>query len=452
MKVIRVFFVSVVFVFGLAISYMAFALNDSKAQEVSFEEQKKIEKIIHDYLLREDTRAELAKAGLISNFSISWNKGLRLNSEDGNFKLKFGGRIMNDWGWFNEDNDVREHIGDQVDGTEFRRARFYTAGTIYGNIGFKAQYEFAGGDVDFKDLYINIQRLPYVGKFQAGHFKEPFGLEESDSSKYMQFMERGLNNVFAPGRNTGFMLANHFMGKRLTAAAGMFRNSDDFGDDNGGDRADEGGYSFSGRVTGLPYYENGGKKLIHTGFSYSHQNAHGDEVRYRAKPEMHMADRFVDTGSFAAKHSNIYNPELAAVYGSFSFQTEYTFANVGSDLDDAGDSPEFSGWYAYGSYFLTGEHRKYKKKSGKFGRIKPHRNFDLGNGIGAIELTARYSELDLNDETIQGGRLADTTLGVNWYLNPNTRIMFNYVHADADIEETDDANADLFAMRFQIDF
>jgi len=29
----------------------------------------------------------------------------------------------------------------------------------------------------------------------------------------------------------------------------------------------------------------------------------------------------------------------------------------------------------------------------------------------------------------QGDRVADATFGVNWYLNDNTRFLFNYVHA-----------------------
>ena len=46
------------------------------------------------------------------------------------------------------------------------------------------------------------------------------------------------------------------------------------------------------------------------------------------------------------------------------------------------------------------------------------------------------------------------TLGVNWYLNPNTRVMLNYVKADPtlDSDGDSDGDADLFGMRFQIDF
>ena len=393
------------------------------------------------------------KAGLTRRY-LSWNNGLRFNSEDGKFKFKLGGRIMNDWGWFDEDNDILRSTGDQVDGTEFRRARLYISGEIYNNIGFKAQYDFAsGGRPDFKDVYLELKKIPIFGNFRVGHFKEPFSLEELTSSKYITFMERSLNNVFSPARNTGFMVNNHALNKRMTWATGIFRNANGFGDSEG-DRSTEGGYSFSGRITGLLYYEDEGKKLIHLGLSYSYQNAFNNAIEYSSTPEMHMADRFVDTGSFTADSANLFNPELAFVYGPFSLQTEYTFADVNIKRSVNSD-PEFSGAYVYGSYFLTGEHRKYSTKSGTFSRVKPKNNFYWGKGIGAIELTARYSHLDLDDEAIRGGKLDDVTVGINWYLNPNTRVMFNYVHAHADVLNTgvdNDGNANLAAMRFQIDF
>ena len=113
--------------------------------------------------------------------------------------------------------------------------------------------------------------------------------------------------------------------------------------------------------------------------------------------------------------------------------------------------PIFSGFYVYGSYFLTGENRRYNTKSGSFDMVKPKKNFKWGESLGAIELAARYSALDLADEDISGGRLQDTTVGVNWYLNPNMRIMLNYVHSEADVRGVD-GSADLVGMRFNIFF
>lgn len=385
-----------------------------------------------------------------NDFRVYWKEGLNFDSINKDFKLKIGGRIQQDWGWFTEDKEIRDTIGDQVDGAEFRRARIYLSGTIYKNIDFKMEYDFAGGGrPSFTDVFVELKEIPVAGNFKVGHFKEPFSLEELTSSNYITFMERSLPNVFAPARNTGMMLHNTLADKRMTWAAGVFRNANDFGDSEGNEST-EGGYSFSGRLTGLPWYEEEGRKLLHTGIGYSYQNAFQNEIRYRQTPEMHMADIFVDTGAIEAEAAHLFGPELALVYGPFSLQTEYLLANV--DLEEGGSSdPDFSGFYVYGSYFLTGENRRYETKSGTFDKVKPKKNFKWGESLGAIELAARYSALDLTDEDISGGRLQDTTVGVNWYLNPNMRIMLNYVHSEADVRG-EDGSADLVGMRFNIFF
>ncbi len=117
--------------------------------------------MIDTYLTKKETRQklvpnsirELTNPGTPPQFNVYWDNGLRFKSEDGNFKLKIGGRIMSDWGWLTEEKNILENVGDQVDGTEFRRARFYLSGEIYKNIGFKAQYDFAGGGRPRHDMY-----------------------------------------------------------------------------------------------------------------------------------------------------------------------------------------------------------------------------------------------------------------------------------------------------------
>ena len=68
------------------------------------------------------------------------------------------------------------------------------------------------------------------------------------------------------------------------------------------------------------------------------------------------------------------------------------------------------------------------------------------------ELAARYSYLTLNDHNIHGGRLVDLTLGVNWYLNPNLRVMWNYVWADASHRFRDGGESNAFQWRIQLAF
>lgn len=372
-----------------------------------------------------------------------WKDSLNFESNDGSVKLKIGGRIQNDYTYFAEDGGVERRLGsDFDDGTEFRRARLYFSGTIYDDIEFKAQYDFAGGDADFKDVYVGLKKLPHVGNIRIGQFKEPFSLEELTSSNYLTFLERSLVTTFAPSRNTGVMVHNTMADKRGTWALGVFRQTDNDGDGIGGRD-----YDVTARVTRLPVYEDGGKKLVHLGVAYSHRNYDDDMVRFRARPEVHIGPRLVDTRDFAAESGDQIGLEAAYVNGPFSLQGEYAHVFVDGASPRVGN-PEFMAATIQASYFLTGEHRPYKTSSGAFDRVRPLKNYTRDGGPGAWEVAARYSHLDLNDGRVRGGRLNDLTLGVTWYLNPNVKTMWNYVWADPSKGGTINA----FLWRFQVAF
>jgi phosphate-selective porin OprO/OprP len=383
-----------------------------------------------------------------TDFRAYWKEGLRLDSGDGNFKMKIGGRIMFDSTWVSEETDIKNDLvptggsalGDQEDGVEFRRVRLYTSGLVYGNVEFKLQFDFAGSDADLKDAYLGLTDFP-LGGLRAGHFKEPFGLEELTSSKYITFMERALPiEAFSPSRNAGVMLFDTAYDERMTWAAGIFRETDDFGEGQ-----DDEAYSFTGRITGLPWYDPEGASLLHIGAAVSSRNADAETEQYRSRPEAHLLDRFVDTNSIASDHTDIVGLEAAWVKGSLSIQGEYIFANA----NQRGSSPDlnYDGYYVQGSYFLTGEHRNYKPSAGAFSRVKPNENFG-GGGPGAWEVALRYSQLDLDDGGVDGGELTNITAGLNWHLNPNTRLMWNYIQVDKDSV----GDADILMMRLQIDF
>jgi phosphate-selective porin OprO/OprP len=89
--------------------------------------------------------------------------------------------------------------------------------------------------------------------------------------------------------------------------------------------------------------------------------------------------------------------------------------------------------------------------------VTPNENVRAGDGggLGAWEIAARYSTMDLTDSGVVGGEVENITLGVNWYLNPSVRIMANYVLAnveDAAGNTEADGRGHFFTMRFQIDF
>lgn len=380
------------------------------------------------------------------NCRVYWKNGVRFETEDKDFKFRVGGGMQLDAGMIGSSREIQDEFA--VDSFEsdahFRRARIYLEGTFYKNFDFKFQYDFADGATGFKDVYIAVKRVPWLQRIQVGHFKEPFSLERLTSSNNITFMERSLQSPFEPARNTGIGIFTKFFKRRMTVAAGAFRIVDDLGDGFGSGSP----YSLAARVTGLPWFEENGKHLLHLGLSYAFDFHNGDEVRFRQRPSTSFGPRLVSTGKFLTNDITLVNPEVAIVVGPFSMQAEYlqTFLNQ-QYIDD----PMFFGWYVEASYFLTGEHRPYNKTKAAFRRLSPKRNFGWGEGSGwgAFQVGARISQLNLNSGDISGGRLQDLTLGLNWYLNPVMRVMVNYGYGD---RSSPSGSENVYQMRVQFAF
>ncbi|MBW2616272.1 MAG: porin, partial [Deltaproteobacteria bacterium] len=331
--------------------------------------------------------------------------------------------------------------------------------TIYRNYGFKFEVDFARWpDILYKDVYIDVKNIPYVGTIRVGHQFEPFSLEEETSTKFITFMERSLPTLaFDPRRNTGLLLFNAPLNKRFWWGAGAFKPVKD---DAPFDFSGPSDWNVSGRIAGLPWFEDE-TKLLFLGLSYIHKfrsdsTEKDRRLEFSVRPEANLAEALVNTDRLISDGSDIINPELALVFGPFSLQGEYYYASVDRDT---GGNLDFSGFYVFASYFITGESRAYIASEASFGRVKPKNNFDLksGSGLGAWEVALRYSCIDLNDGDIQGGEEENFTAGLNWYLNPNVRFMFNYIFAhvedsNAGTQFLRAGNTNIFQMRFQINF
>ncbi|RME90291.1 MAG: porin [Verrucomicrobia bacterium] len=443
---------NMVMVLGAAACLAAAQDHETKADALL---DKLVEKGVLTAAEAEQLRRETAEAAPAADrdpslVQFSWKDGLRFQSADGKtFKGKLGGRIMTDVAAFTESGGVAPVDAE----AEFRRVRLYTSGKFNPDfpVAYKLQVDFAGSDVAFKDVYLDLPETPVVGGVKLGHFKEPMGLNELTSSKYITFMERATPvEAFAPSRNLGVAVGDAVGQERMTWSLGAFTDVRMEAGDH--DATLSGDYRITGRLTALPWYDeaSGGARLLHVGLSGSFVDPENDTVRYRSRPEAHLAPRLVDTGGIAADHSYLLGAEAALVLGPLSLQGEYLQSWVETP---AGRDPSFFGAYGQVSYFLTGEHRVYDRGKAEFGRVKPKANFSPhGGGWGAWEAAVRYSYLDLNDAGVNGGRLSDVSAGLNWYLNPNMRIMFNYVFADAGDRGTADGELHAFMARFQVDF
>jgi len=386
------------------------------------------------------------------------NEGINVSSKD-KISFKITGKLRLDTGNINADNVIDKAFPNlQENSIDFRQLSVVGLGTLKDWAIYKLEIDFANVR-EIKDNWILFNKVPYVGHIKTGHMKEPFSLARLTSSEAISFMERSLPTfAFSPGRNLGISGQSEMMDGRMTCNAGVFwitASLSDFGD--APDQFSRAlGLSLTGRISGLPLYENDGSKLIHMGFSYSHQFRNADKnnpgSRFSTLPECYLAeDRLVDTGFFLANNVDLLNTEFAFVSGRYSCQAEYYHAFIESE--DVGN-PDFWGAYIYNTFFITDDQGKYHKASGVFARIEPKTTFrPRHGGWGAWEVGCRLSCLDLNDNHIKGGEETNITLGINWYLNNRSRFMFNYIHAYVDNRSEppiNEGNVDIFQMRFQI--
>jgi phosphate-selective porin OprO/OprP len=363
------------------------------------------------------------------------------NAQTTEKEVKFGGRIMYDMAaWGAEGFDYT--------GSEFRRVRLYSSGKMYGTVKYKLQLDFSGGKISFKDVWMELNKLPIQGNLRVGHFKEPLRLEALTSSKYITFMERGLPIAMSPERNTGAMY-HTTIGEKLSLQTGVFRQSDAFGND----KTANNNINITSRVTYLAI--NDGDKLLHLGVANSKRKSDDKTYSFSTRAENHLGNKLMDVEfNNQVKDINIIAGEIAYVNGSLSLQAEALQTNINTEIGqwNTPNDHEIISYYAQVSYFLTGESRSYKSSLAGFGRVNPKNNYGE-NGWGAIEVAARFSAIDMQED----GSLEDITIGLNWYLNPNTRVMLNYVMGEITngaepYNESINTTENAVMMRVQLDF
>ncbi len=267
-----------------------------------------------------------------------------------------------------------------------------------------------------------------TGDISAGQFKVPFGLDNLTSSKYTMAIERSLPTTgLVPSRHLGIGFSRNR--KHYTFSVMAFGPSIDYDKGNG----------IGARYTFAPI--DSGNKLLHVGVSFVSEEPTGS-VKFKTNPESKPTEvDFVDTGKLGdVSRINRLGLEMAYQIGPFTTQMEWMRTAVNRQHHP---NVAFGGWYVEGSWMFGGGSRRYKY--GKF--VSP----TLGKPYGTWELTARYSHLDLNDASVQGGRENNLTLGLNWYLNSHGRLMFNYIKVHSDRQGAAD-NPDIFLVQTQFFF
>jgi phosphate-selective porin OprO/OprP len=412
----------------------------------------------------------------------SWKDGLLLESGDNNFRVHVGGFLAFDYGWNAASHAVQfgsGGTGELSDGADFRYARIRIDGTMYQHIEWVAEFDFSNsinqdntsgssapvGSPSFTNVWMGYNDIPYIGTLRAGWQDEPISLQHPQSVKYLSFMERAPGYGAFSLTSPGIMLLNYSADERLTWAFGFFHvQNDSFGFGFG-----DGEYAETGRVTWLPWYENNGRELVHVGFGGTHRHLDSNEVSLKAKPSVHTMVNveeppLADTGTIGGTTMDVLDAELAVVCGPWTLRSEYApifihdaiFPNEAPPQGMPKGTLFYQGTYVELLYFLTGESDQYDRREGLFTRVVPRQNFNPftgERGCGAWQLGIRYGYLDLQNKGVNGATLNDITLGLNWFLNPNAKLQWNFA---IDHRESTPPGSNgwtyIFGGRFAVDF
>jgi len=336
--------------------------------------------------------------------------GIKVTSPDKKFEASLGGRIHFDAYAF--DRDLAATTGT----SEFRRARLTLAGKAYG-WDYKVEQDFAAGsNLDgLRDAFIATSL--WGGKVTIGHFKPYRSMEELTSSNEILMMERPFASA------TGL-----FSGRQFQQGVGYLRAGDNYTAGftvfnlRGASGSRNEGMGASGRVTFAPI--NTDNQTLHFGGWYSHEDANlgsADLVATANYAGRRGPVQAIATTTGASRNTvDAYGLEAAGSFGPLFFQGEYVNASFGQPTRDQ----DVTTWYLQGSWILNGGHKAYKPGTGVFASPK------VGDS-GIWELTARYDFIENKD--LVNREATSTIFGVNYYVNPNLRFMFNYTQGENEV-------------------
>jgi phosphate-selective porin OprO/OprP len=387
--------------------------------------------------------------------------GFSLKSADGKYTLKIRGYAQADGRFYPSDED-------KLVGNSFflRRARPILEASVGRYFDFRIMPDFAQGQTTLFDAYWEGKFLPEL-TVRAGKSKTPVGFERLQSATDITFAERGLSTNLAPNRDIGLSVGGDVSQGLFAYQVGVFDGVPDLGN---GDADLTDSKDVAGRVFFQPF-RRGTLKGAGFGISGSTGNELGAPSAtaptatglpaYRSPSQQtvfrYRTDATTPANSVIAngRRSRV-SPHAYVGLGSLGVLGEYIVSSQEVSLGTSAAKLSHRAWGASAGFFLTGEQAGFRSPT-------PKKPFDLAEKTwGALEIAARYGELDLDDDAfpIYANPSSSVTkekalgLGVNWYLTKQVKLSVNYEHTtfEGGAADGDRPSEDFVVTRFQHSF
>ena len=403
--------------------------------------------------------------------------GFSIQSPNGDYKLKIGGYVDVDAREFGDNKRdlgysssiLTRHINPIIQGTVARDFDYFFQADLgynnaYSSISSTGASAYAPSIVD---AYMEYKYFPWA-KIRVGKFKVPFDIENlQDVARFSNFAELGLTSNLSPLRDTGAQVGGSVLHDRLSYAVGIFGGAADRENYFGGNStagADNNNRDVAGRIFVQPFKGSDLSYLSGVGFGYAatYGKEKGTDLPNYITPGQAPVFSY-NSGVIADGPQLRGAPQFDYYYKSFGLIGEYVSSQETLEHTSGSnvirDRLNDTAWQLTGSYVLTGENASY------WG-VTPKNNFDLSAGNwGAFELAGRYGELNIDHNAFDDGfanlntsisREKAWAAGINWYLNTNLKIVFDFEQtkfrrgAVVGVNNDNRKTENLFTTRFQL--
>lgn len=358
--------------------------------------------------------------------------GFFIKSADGNFILKLRGLIQVDGGFYHGDE-----LKPSTDTFQISRARPIVEATVFKIYDVRITPDFGLGKTVLQDAYFDARFSP-AAKLRAGKFKTPFGLERLQSASDLVFVARALTNNLVPNRDIGIQVHGDIRDGVVSYAAGVFNGVPDgsSADADINDSKDE-----AARVFFQPFKKTSVYALQGLGFGVAATDgvnrgtpAATGLAPYKTAGQMNFFTYLAPAGPTAAntvvadgRRSRL-SPQLTYYVGRFGLLADYVRSSQEVRIGTSEAELTNTSWQATASFFLTPDKAAYKL-------VAPKKPLDAaGHGAGGWEIAGRYGRLSIDgdafpvfaDPAASPQQATEKAVGLNWYLNRNIRMLFDY--------------------------
>ena len=349
--------------------------------------------------------------------------GLTVQSQNGDFQLRFGALIQADGRFAVDDEDDRI-----LDTFGIRRLRPTLRGRMGRWFEFYLNPDFASSTLVVQDAYLDAVFSPAF-RVRFGKGKTPFGLERLQSAPNTLFAERALPSALVPNRDIGVQVLGEAWGGVLTYQGALMNG---VADGASADIDPTDGKDVIGRIVVRPFHRHPAAHPLR-GLAVGMSGSIGRQSGILALPAMRVQSQqpifLAYVGASADGTRTRYSPQGIFTYKWFSALAEYVHTEMPITSTTARADIAHRAWQVAGSVVLTGE----AATDGSTG-VRPRANFDVGQGHwGAVQLAARYHRLEVDEAARRLGFIASGssleadawTIGVNWFATTNLRYLFD---------------------------